>query len=138
MRDSTNSKTNCLRLSIFQNPNIVFRRQFVNFFLVMWYSSEPVQVKPMISGNRVVFEDMKVGLGFSFPHRKTGKTEFCLKGQRSPLNPEFQENLSSQHRIRSRDQLNKLTFHSKRHQVQYYPCFRFKFSSVSRNEIVSK
>ena len=83
------------RLSIFQNPNIVFRRQFVNFFFVMWYSSEPVQVKPMISGNRVVFEDMKVGLGFSFPHRKTGKTEFCLKGQRSPLNPEFQENLSS-------------------------------------------
>lgn len=58
----------------------------------MWYSSEPVQVKPMISGNRVVFEDMKVGLGFSFPQ---GKTEFCQKGQRSPLNPEFQENLSS-------------------------------------------
>ena len=61
----------------------------------MWYSSEPVQVKPMISGNRVVFEDMKVGLGFSFPQGKTGKTEFCQKGQRSPLNPEFQENLSS-------------------------------------------
>lgn len=49
----------------------------------------------MISGNRVVFEDMKVGLGFSFPQGKTGKTEFCQKGQRSALNPEFQENLSS-------------------------------------------
>ena len=60
-----------------------------------WYSSEPVQVKPMISGNRVVFEDMKVSLGFSFPHGKTGKTEFCQKGQHSPLNPEFQEYLSS-------------------------------------------
>lgn len=42
----------------------------------MWYSSEPVQVKPMISGNRVVFEDMKVGLGFHFRTEKPGKLNF--------------------------------------------------------------